>query len=83
VECRQAGLLDGGDVNENIGAPAFRAYETKAFLRIEELHRTDRHDQSPGFQSMFRSFGIGTCSEFFSFIAFSTANRCALRRKML
>jgi hypothetical protein len=50
VECRQAGLLDGGDVNENVGASIFRGYETKAFLRIEELHRTDRHDQSPWFQ---------------------------------
>jgi hypothetical protein len=47
VECRQTGLLDGADVNENVGTSAFRGDEPEAFLCMEELHRTDRHDQSP------------------------------------
>ena len=49
VECCQAGLLDGGDVNENVGRSIVKGDETKAPSRIEELHRTNRHYQSPWF----------------------------------
>ena len=49
MECCQAGLLDGGDVNENVGTSIVRADETKSFLRIKELHRTDRHGRPPCF----------------------------------
>src|SRR5260370_13994579 len=33
--------------------------------------------------SMIRSLGIGSCSRFLALVAFSAANRCTLRRKML
>src|SRR5882724_8678953 len=32
---------------------------------------------------MTRSFGTGNALDFFAFVAFSAANRCTLRRKML
>src|ERR1700687_1809822 len=38
VECCEAGLLDCGDVNENVGTSIVRADETKAFLCIEKFH---------------------------------------------
>jgi hypothetical protein len=43
IERAQAGALDRRYMNENILAAALRLNESVAFLRIEPLHRTERH----------------------------------------
>jgi len=44
VEAVHAGALDGADVHEHILAAVFRLDETKAFLAVEPLHGSLRHE---------------------------------------
>jgi hypothetical protein len=44
-EAGQASTLDSADVNEHIGAAVVRLNETEAFLAVEPLHSTSRHNK--------------------------------------